>query len=75
MSILINLTIIVVGCFMLVLSIAGLKEIKRSKLSSITYGPGANKHILQHGHNISHGMVIDDSGKLVATSKKFDARQ
>ena len=71
----INLIMIVVGCFGLILSIACLNEIKRRQLNDITYGSGANKHMLRNGHNISHGMVIDDSGKLVATSKKIDARQ
>lgn len=72
----INIVLIVIGTIALLVGILALRVKKRmAKLSNkVTYGKGVNKHMMQTGISIEHGMVIGKSGKLQAQSKTCAAQ-
>jgi hypothetical protein len=72
----IYLILILIGTIALLVGVLALRVSKKmQKLSNkVTYGEGVDKHMLQTGITIEHGMVIGASGKLQAQSKTSDAK-
>jgi len=73
-SILFYLLWFAAGLVLLITGVALLRENPRKSRLPVgtTYGAGANKHLLRSGAGISHGMVVDESGKLHAQSMLID---
>ena len=42
---------------------------QQKKPNKVTFGSSVDKHLLQSGMEVEHGMVINKSGKLQAQSK------
>jgi len=65
------LLIIVAGMFGFLVGVLSLRVARRKQKmpTRVTYGAGVNKHLIQTGIEIEHGMVITDSHKLQAQSK------
>lgn len=59
------------GIISLIIGVASLIHISNTKKQKITYGDGIDKHLVESGWNIHHGMVIKN-GKLSAQSKKLN---
>jgi hypothetical protein len=68
--------LIVISSFFLLVGILSLRvsRKKNKQCNHITYGKGVNKHLLQTGISIEHGMVISESGGLQAQSKTSEAQ-
>lgn len=71
MTFLLYTILILISIFTFTAGVASLIAIKKRKIANgMTYGIGANEHMLRTGIFIEHGMVIKD-GKLQAQSKNL----
>lgn len=75
MTILLYLILTGIGMFIFLTGILSLRVNRRKRMmpKEVTYGIGVNKHLLQTGIEIEHGMVITKSNKLQAQSKLSDS--
>ncbi len=76
MTVFLYIALISVGLFTFLVGILALRvSRKKRKLSiKVTYGENVNKHMLQTGISVEHGMVITKSGKLQAQSKRSEGQ-
>lgn len=65
------LVLIAAGIFGLLVGFFSLRVNRKQqrKPNKVTYGASVNKHLLQSGMEVEHGMVITESGRLQAQSK------
>jgi len=76
MTIFLYIALITIGLFAFLVGILALRvsRKKRKLPGRVTYGKNVNKHMLQTGISIEHGMVITKSGKLQAQSKSSEGQ-
>lgn len=72
----ISILLIVFGTFIILLGVLSLRvsKKKRKLCKKVTYADDVDKHMIQTGISIEHGMVLGKSGKLQAQSKTSDAQ-
>jgi len=76
MTVFIYIALIVIGVFAFLVGVLALRVNKKQQQlpKKVTYGKNVNKHMLQTGISVEHGMVITKSGKLQAQSKRSEGQ-
>ena len=76
MTVFLYIALITIGFFTFLVGILALRvsRKKRKLPSKVTYGKNVDRHMLQTGISVEHGMVITKLGKLKAQSKSSEGQ-